>query len=135
MSMSPIEKCISKVIWETLSKARLTDEKLAWDGEESEDIFVTPPQSPIKGNVGCNVVSSTQSHLEVSGAIHSNVVEELTNLELAYLGSYACEYSKPKQKQQHGFNFFFKLGVREPQCIPPSFDYSQGSKQVEGNGK
>jgi hypothetical protein len=108
ISRSRIEKCISKAIRETLSKARHANEKLAWDGkeseigrvgEESENIFFTPPQSPIKGNVGCNVVSSTQSHLEVCGAIHSTIVEELTNLELAYLGSHACEYSKPKNKQ------------------------------------
>jgi hypothetical protein len=53
MFSSHIEKCISKVIWETLSRAR--HEKLAWDGEEneaskvgkeSENIFFTPPQTP-----------------------------------------------------------------------------------------
>ncbi len=87
-----------------MSRTRHVDEKLACDGEESEDIFFTPPQSHVKGNVGCNVVSSTQNHLEVSGVIHSTIVEELTNLELAYLGFRACEYSKPKQKQQGGLN-------------------------------
>jgi hypothetical protein len=100
MYRSCIEKHISKAIWETLSKVRHVDEKLAWDGKESEDIFFTPLQSLVKGNVGCNVVSSTQSHLEMNGVIHSTIVEELTNLELAYLGSHACEYSKPRQKQQ-----------------------------------
>jgi hypothetical protein len=132
MSRSPIEKCISKAIWETLSKVRHADEKLAWDGEKSEDIFFTPPQSLVKGNVGCNVVSSTQSHL--SGVIHYTFVEELTNLELAYLGSHACEYSRPKQKQQQGFKFVIKLGVRQPQPTPPSFNGSQGNKQVESSG-
>jgi hypothetical protein len=36
MSRSCIEKHINKVVWETLNKARHVDEKLAWDGEESE---------------------------------------------------------------------------------------------------
>ncbi len=54
MSRSCIEKCISKPIWETLSRARHVIEKLACDGkesevgrvgEESEDIFFTPPQA------------------------------------------------------------------------------------------
>jgi hypothetical protein len=54
MSRSCIEKCINKPIWETLSRARHVDEKLACDGEESEvgrvgeeseDIFITPPQA------------------------------------------------------------------------------------------
>jgi hypothetical protein len=36
-------------MWETLSRARHVDEKLTWDGEESEnDHFFTPPQSPFK---------------------------------------------------------------------------------------
>ncbi len=61
-------------------------------------------------------------------------MEELTNLELAYLGSCACEYSRPKQKQW-GFKSIIKLGVKQPQPIPPSSDGSQGSKQVEGDGK
>jgi hypothetical protein len=56
-SRSHIEKHINKIVWETLSRARHVDEKLAWDGEESEvgrvgegneDIFFTPSQSPIK---------------------------------------------------------------------------------------
>jgi len=54
-------------------------------------------------------------------------VEELTNLELPYLGSRACEYSRPKQKQWE-FKSIIKLGVRQPQPIPPSSDGSQGSK-------
>jgi hypothetical protein len=29
-----LKKCISKVVWETLSKAKHVNEKLAWDGEE-----------------------------------------------------------------------------------------------------
>jgi len=61
-------------------------------------------------------------------------VEELTNLELAYLGSCACGYSKPKQKQW-GFKSIIKLDIRQPQPIPPSSDGSQRSKQVEGDGK
>jgi hypothetical protein len=36
---SHFEKNISKVLQETLSKAKHVDGKLAWDGEENEDIF------------------------------------------------------------------------------------------------
>ncbi len=131
MSRSRIEKRISKVVWETLSKVKHDDEELAWDGEESEDIFFIPPQSHVKGNV----VSNTQSHLEMSGVIHSTIVEELKNLELAYLGSHASKYSRPKQKQQRGFKSIIKLGVKQPQPIPTSSNSSQGNKQVEGSGK
>ncbi len=89
MSKSHIGKHISKVLWETLSRARHVDEKLAWDGkesevgrveEENEYIFFTPPQIHVRENVGFNVVSSTQNHLEVNCVIHSIVVEELRNL-------------------------------------------------------
>jgi len=34
---SHIEKHISKVVWEILRRAKCVDEKLAWDGVESED--------------------------------------------------------------------------------------------------
>jgi hypothetical protein len=61
-------------------------------------------------------------------------VEELTNLELAYLRSCACGYSRPKQKKW-GLKSIIKLDVRQPQPIPLSSDGSQGSKQVEGDGK
>jgi hypothetical protein len=41
---SHIEKCISKVVWKTLSWAKHDVEKLAWDGEENEDDhFFTSP--------------------------------------------------------------------------------------------
>jgi hypothetical protein len=36
---SHFEIYISKVLHETLSKTKHVDEKLAWDGEEKEDIF------------------------------------------------------------------------------------------------
>jgi hypothetical protein len=45
---SHIEKCNSKVVWKILNQAKHVDEKLKWDGEESEDHFFTPPQSPLK---------------------------------------------------------------------------------------
>jgi len=52
------QKCISKVVWETLSRSRNGDEKLALDGKENEDdIFFTPFQSLLKEDVDCEVVS------------------------------------------------------------------------------
>jgi hypothetical protein len=40
------KKCISKAIWETLSQSIYGDEKLAWDGKESNDeIFYMPPNA------------------------------------------------------------------------------------------
>lgn len=95
---SHIENCINKTMWETLSKARHVDEKLAWDGEESEyDHFFTPPQSPLKEDNNCSVVLSTQPHLEVNGVVHSVIVEELINLELFHsLGSSTSEHSNAK---------------------------------------
>jgi hypothetical protein len=98
MHRSCIEKRISKVVWETLSTARHADEKLAWDGEESEDDhFFTPPQSSLKEDNDCNVVLSTQSHLEVNGLVHNVIMEKPTNLELFhYLRSSRSEHSNAK---------------------------------------
>ncbi len=111
---SHIKKCISKVVWKTLNRAKHVDEKLKWDGEESEDDhFFTPPQSPLKEDNDCSVVLSTHPHLEVNGVVHSIIVDELTNLELFYfLGSSISEHSNAKQKWAS--KSIIKLGTKQP---------------------
>ncbi len=70
---------------EILNRVRHVDEKLAWDGKESEDDhFFTTTQSPLKEDNNCIVMLSNQPHLEVNGDVHSDIVEELINLKLFY---------------------------------------------------
>ncbi len=79
-------KCISKVIWETLKRARFVDEKLAWEGEveSKDDVFFTPPKNPIREDPIPSVMLSTQVHLEVNGIVHAYIVKHLTNLKIVH---------------------------------------------------
>jgi hypothetical protein len=63
-------------MWETLSIIRNGDEKLAWDGLESEeDIFFTPPENLTKYDISLSVVVDSKCHLEVHGYVHVDVVK------------------------------------------------------------
>jgi hypothetical protein len=42
-----------------------------------EEVFFTPPESPIKDDASLNVVSNSRFHLEVNGDIHFYVVKQL----------------------------------------------------------
>jgi hypothetical protein len=67
-----------------LNKARYADKKLAWGREESEDeIFFTPPESPLKEDTnGSVVLNNGQTHLEVNGVIHSYIANQLKKLAI-----------------------------------------------------
>ncbi len=67
-------------MWATLSRTRNGDEKLAWDGVESEeDVFFTPPKSPTKDDASLNVLVDSKCHLEIHGYVHAEIVKQLTN--------------------------------------------------------
>ncbi len=121
MLRSNFSKCVSNVVWETLSKARYAiDEKLAWEREvESEDdVFFMPPKSPQKEDPNCIVVSNTQAHLEVNGVVDAYVVKQLTNLEIVhFLRSPAPKLSKSKQSWKSVK--VIKIGGSKSPSIPP----------------
>ncbi len=83
-SRSSSLKCINNVIWETLSKARNDDEKLAWEDEvqSEDDVFFTPLESFTKEDISGNVVSNIKTHLEVNGAMHACIVKQLIGLNI-----------------------------------------------------
>jgi hypothetical protein len=63
-------------VWKTLSKSTYVDERLAWDGMESEEgILFTPPKSPAKDDASLIDVFGNRSHLEVNGVIQSYIVK------------------------------------------------------------
>ncbi len=78
MLRSSSSKCVTNAIWETLSRARYAiDEKLAWEGEvdsNEDDFFLESPQ---KEDPNYNIISNTQAHLEVNGAMHAYIVKQL----------------------------------------------------------
>jgi hypothetical protein len=82
-----------------LSRARYAiDEKLVWEGKvdsNEDDVYFTPLESPQKEDPNYNVISNTQVHLEVNGAMHAYIVKQLTNLEIIHsLGSPTLERSR-----------------------------------------
>ncbi len=57
MQRSHTLKRINIVVWETLSISRFVNEKLAWDGVNSEEkLFFTPLESLIKDDASLSVV-------------------------------------------------------------------------------
>jgi hypothetical protein len=56
---------------------------LAWDGKENrDDVVYTPPKSPVKEDNKCSIViNSSQTHLEVHGYLHFEIVKQLLELD------------------------------------------------------
>ncbi len=72
-------KKIEKVVWETLSRARRTDEKLAWgeiDGGSKEEEFHTPLISLMKeSNTIVAPQPTPKTYLKIDSHMHSIIVE------------------------------------------------------------
>jgi hypothetical protein len=110
-----------------LSRARYAiDEKLAWEGEvdsNEDDVFFTPPESPQRKDPRYNVISNTQAHLEVNGAMHAYIVKQLTNLEIVHsLGFPTPKRSRSKQSWKS--IKVIKIGGNKSPSISPRFDHS-----------
>jgi hypothetical protein len=58
---------------------------LAWDGKESrDDVFYTLPKSLVKEDNRCStIINSSQTHLEVHGYLHFEIVKQLLVLDFA----------------------------------------------------
>jgi len=92
-------KCISIIVWKTLSRSTYVDERLAWDGVESEeDILFTPS----KDDASLIDVSDNKFHLEVNGVVNSYIVNQSINhLNLfPTLGFFTPKYSTPQKRAQ-----------------------------------
>ncbi len=68
---------ISNVVWELLSRCKFGDKSFQWDGKEGEDdIFYTPLESLVKKDGSCSLtVKTSQTHLQVHGYVHSEIVK------------------------------------------------------------
>jgi hypothetical protein len=125
---SSFSKCVSNVVWETLSRARYVPLMRSWLGREVEsedDVFFMPPESPQREDPNCNVISDTQVHLEVNGVVHVYVVKQLIDFEIVHsLRSLAPELSKSKQSWK--FVKVIKIGGRKSPLVPSRFDHSRG---------
>jgi hypothetical protein len=66
-----------------LSRCKFVDKRLAWDGEEGEgDFFYTPLESLVKDDNNYNLTEETsQTHLQVHGYVHSEIVKQLFEFE------------------------------------------------------
>ncbi len=113
-------KCVSNVVWETLSKARHVNENLAWEGKvgNEDEVFSTPPESLIKEKTSGSAMFSGQIHLEVNGVVHVYIVKQLINLYiLHFVRSTTPNQSKSKSWLEcvNGI----KIGDKKPSPIPP----------------
>ncbi len=86
MPRSSSLKHVSNVAWETLSKARHVDEKLAWEGKvgSEDEVFFTPPKKTIKEKTSGNAMFSGQTHLGVNGVVHAYIIKQLTSLNIVH---------------------------------------------------
>jgi hypothetical protein len=57
---------------------------LAWEGKvgSEDEVFFTPPKTPIKEKINGSAMFSGQTHLEVNGVVHVYIVKQLTNLNI-----------------------------------------------------
>ncbi len=125
MFKSSSSKHISKAVWETLSRARFANEKLAWEGEveSKDDVFFMPPKSPIREDPIPRVVLNTQVHLEVNEIVHAYIVKQLTNfLIVHFLGSHITKQSRFKNSWK--CVKIIKIGDKISPSLPPRCDHS-----------
>lgn len=118
-------KRTTKIVWETLNKARFVNEKLDWEGEveSKDDVFLTPPKSPIRENPIPSVILSTQAHLEVNGTVHAYIVKQLTYFKIVhFLGSLVIEQFGSKNSWK--CIKIIKIRDRISPSIPPRCDHS-----------
>ncbi len=76
-------KKIECAIWETLSRAQIADEKLAWgdnDGDFKDEMFYIPLQSPKKEGTSLITMPCPKTHLQVHTYLHFAIVKKLIEL-------------------------------------------------------
>jgi hypothetical protein len=83
-------------MWETLSRARYANEKLAWDDGNisSDETFYTPLRSHVKERTNNAQLLGPKIHLEVDSHLHCTIVKQLETLKLTISSSQSSAKTK-----------------------------------------